>query len=234
MRDVRRLNTNSEEMIEDKVKTPPSNRHALKSPEETIDEYGDLSYFGVRQTEDNSKQLLNYYFFRNGFSVEECEKIKSLAKNYQKSSGSTFAGEEAVYRKSNVRWMPPDDSTKWIYERYKGYVNEANNVFSLDLTGFTEFLQFTEYEGKGAKYDYHVDIGPGNWHRKLSIVCQLSSPKGYKGGELKMSTGGDILDVPSEQGDVILFPSIIQHKVFPLEWGTRYSLVSWVSGPAWR
>ena len=111
---------------------------------------------------------------------------------------------------------------------------EANNkLFQLDLYGFTEKLQFTEYEGQGSHYDWHPDIGPNTTKRKLSIVVQLSDEKDYEGGELLINTG-QLLIPSKKQGTVILFPSFLMHKVEPLQSGNRYSLVSWISGNTWR
>ena len=205
----------------------------VKSSEKMAADFGDLPFFGTR-VEDKTKQLLNYYWFKEAFSLKECDDIISLSKSYKKEGGSTFGGDGTEYRKSNVRWLPPDERTNWIFHRLKEYTSEANGVFSLDICGFTEFLQFTEYEGKGSKYGYHVDVGPGNWHRKLSIIVQLSNPNDYEGGDVHINTGGPPILVPKERGNVILFPSILQHEVLPLVSGNRYSLVSWVSGPAWK
>ena len=198
------------------------------------EDFNDLSFFGTRDIHNNDKQLLNYYWFHQGFTESECQRIISLAqKKYEQKGGTTF-GAGGEYRKSTVRWLPPSLSTEWIYQKLKGFVKEANGIFSLDLTGFTEYLQFTEYEGVGAKYGYHVDVGPNNWHRKLSIVVQLTRPEEYTGGDLNISTGGNVMTAPKDIGNVILFPSFLQHEVLPLESGNRYSLVSWVSGPPWR
>ena len=63
---------------------------------------------------------------------------------------------------------------------------------------------------------------------------QLSDPSEYQGGDLNISTGGNIMTPEKDLGNVIIFPSILQHEVLPIISGNRYSLVSWVSGPAWR
>ena len=161
-------------------------------------DFNDLSFFGTRDVHNNNKQLLNYYWFDQGFSKSECEKIISLAQNNYEQTGGTTFGAGGEYRKSTVRWLPPSSNTEWIYEKLKWFVKESNEVFSLDITGFTEYLQFTEYEGAGAKYGYHVDVGPNNWHRKLSIVVQLTDPKNYTGGDLNISTGGNVITPPKD------------------------------------
>lgn len=195
----------------------------------------DVNHFGTRI--DNSvKQLLNYYWFEDGFSSEECNEIIKVAKKYPQIIGSTFSDlqNENQYRKSNVRWIELEEYSYWIYEKLMYMAIEANKVFSLDITGFTENLQFTEYEGAGSKYGYHMDIGNDNWHRKLSIVVQLTNPNSYTGGELVLSTGGNKIHCPNKWGAVIVFPSILQHEVIPIQSGNRYSLVSWISGSPWR
>ena len=36
------------------------------------------------------------------------------------------------------------------------------------------------------------------------------------------------------QGTIIIFPSMLQHRVTPVTNGTRYSLVQWFSGPNFK
>lgn len=54
----------------------------------------------------------------------------------------------------------------------------------------TEHIQYTVYNSNDeGHYDWHVDMGPGKARRKLSLVCQLSDPSEYEGGELQINTG---------------------------------------------
>lgn len=188
----------------------------------------ELNTFGVKEHD-----LLDYYWFDSRFTSENCAKIISLCKEFPREEASTF-GSDKSHRDSFVRWVEIRESTKWIFEELKDCCSEANGNFGLDLCGFWESIQFTEYIGKGSHYGYHMDIGPGHYFRKISIVVQLSNPKDYEGGELILDTGGREITCPKEQGSVILFPSILQHKVNPLLSGDRYSLVVWISGPAWK
>jgi PKHD-type hydroxylase len=193
-----------------------------------------LLIFGLEE-EEEKKDLLSFYWFKNGFSKDDCEQIKEQAKAFSQVKATTFAdGKEDPNRNSTVRWIDPTADTRWIFETIQNFVNEANKeLFHLSVTGFTESIQFTEYEGKGTQYGWHIDIGPGKNKRKISVVVQLSDPADYKGGNLILNTGNEI-STDREQGSVILFPSILLHKVEPLISGNRYSLVSWVSGAVWR
>ena len=119
----------------------------------------------------------------------------------------------------------------------------ANRRYDFDLIGFTEDLQFTEYDGAGAFYTWHQDGLDGALAvRKLSMVVQLSDPDDYVGGELEFfaldgdesATASDRRVAMRTQGTVVVFPSFEYHRVAPLRSGVRRSLVCWVGGPAFR
>ena len=202
--------------------------------------------FGLTAQEEN-KNLLQYYWFESAFSPHLCQQIIDSGRSFPQEGGQTFsgAGSEpssilprerlAQTRSSTIRWIDYlDPRAKWLVDELGRMAIEANNkLFQLDLYGFTEKLQFTEYEGQGSHYDWHPDIGPNTTKRKLSIVVQLSDEKDYEGGELLINTG-QLLIPSKKQGTVILFPSFLMHKVEPLRSGNRYSLVSWISGNTWR
>jgi PKHD-type hydroxylase len=195
--------------------------------------------FGLDHQEEK-KDLLSYYFFKKAFSPEQCAKIIEQGRQFPRVSGATFSDksndpEKDEIRNSTIRWMDVYSSKlEWMLKELSRMALEANEtVFKSDLFGFTENLQFTEYEEKGTHYDWHPDIGPGQNKRKVSIIVQLSDPRDYEGGELELNNG-KIETLDKSQGTVILFPSFLLHRVTALTKGSRYSLVCWVSGNAWR
>jgi len=77
--------------------------------------------------------------------------------------------------------------------------------------------------------------------RKLSMTVNLSTPKSYKGGNLKFDFGphaqGKRYHTCTEirpRGSIIVFPSDRYHQVTPVTEGTRYSLVMWSLGQPWK
>ena len=102
----------------------------------------------------------------------------------------------------------------------------------------TENLQFTMYdESFGGRYDWHVDHGGHqSGGRKLSVVVQLSDPLTYEGGELQFGQATDdkIEVADKNKGCVVLFPSYMRHRATEVTKGTRYSLVTWITGPPFR
>ena len=140
-------------------------------------------------------------------------------------------GNTDKFRKSNIKWLPFDSKWEWVIDKIMSQVTEANKtIWNFDLKSIIDNIQYTEYEGNGGHYDWHLDLGPGLSNRKLSVVLQLSDPNDYVGGDLEMNVGGSILKVPKEKGLICFFPSFLLHRVTPLSSGTRTSLVTWLCG----
>jgi PKHD-type hydroxylase len=98
------------------------------------------------------------------------------------------------------------------------------------LFGFTEALQFTEYQAPDGHYAYHMDKVPHGTIRKLSIVVQLTDEDSYAGGDFEILDGTYPEKLPRTRGMLLMFPSYTMHKVNPVTDGIRNSLVGWISG----
>jgi len=172
------------------------------------------------------------------FSERQCRRIVEHAAALTADDAHVGRGDTADdVRRSTVAWIPADDATAWIFDKLAGIVRRANRRYGFDLIGFTEDLQFTEYAGEGAHYDWHQDGLDGELAlRKLSIVVQLSPADDYSGGDLELFGIDDESwsGAAREQGTVVVFPSFEYHRVTPVESGTRRSLVCWVGGPPFR
>ena len=119
----------------------------------------------------------------------------------------------------------------------RDYFYKLNNEFwKYDLGDVFEF-QLIKYN-IGGNYDWHSDYGiserPG-LIRKLSMSIQLTPPEEYHGGELSVVDYGNLThNIPTDLGTVIVFDSKLPHKVWPVVWGQRISLVGWANGPRFR
>ncbi len=174
--------------------------------------------------------LNNYYYFSDGFTVEECDKIIETFKNSEKEVASTFNNDNE-YRKTKIKWIEPSDENKWIYEKLFDLTKIANKeLYRFHITGIHDFIQFSEYDSLiGGKYDKHIDVGDSNIHacRKLSVILQLSDENHYEGGDVCIRDN----PVSRKQGTVAVFPSFLEHNVNKVTKGVRYSLVLWIYGP---
>jgi len=181
---------------------------------------------------DTTINQTNYYWFGNGFTPVEVDKIVDLSKNFSFEKGTTVSTQKTdEARKSQIKWLPYDNTTEWIVDKLIGQITEANQIWKFEISSILDSIQYTEYNGDGGHYDWHMDIGPENIsHRKISAVVQLSNPSEYDGGKLQLKNGPGEIDVPQGKGTVIVFPSFLLHRVTPLTKGNRKSLVFWVGG----
>ena len=184
----------------------------------------------------NLDNISLYAFKEDAFTKEECKKIIDVSKNKKLKTGLVGSknSTESKIRESKICWLYPEqEEVKWIYKRITDIVLTINSkFFNFDLFGISEALQFTNYKAPSGKYGKHMDRGYGFSVRKLSVSIQLTDPKKYKGGELKLYDGEDKHGVVmnKNQGALVVFPSYVLHEVTPVTKGERNSLVTWVSG----
>jgi PKHD-type hydroxylase len=152
--------------------------------------------------------------------------------------GGGGAKRDTSIRNNSVRWLPFAEDTRFLYELVVETMDQANRArWGFDLVGCSDSLQFTEY-GADDHYGWHTDLGPGAFStRKLSLVLQLSDGDGYKGGAFEVMSprpNPEQREALRRRGTVIVFPSYTLHRVTPIEYGRRYSLVAWIEGPPFR
>jgi PKHD-type hydroxylase len=182
-----------------------------------------------------------FAFSDNVFCEDELNRIIKLGNLYveeQAAIGGTIGAVNKDIRACKLAWMFPNKHTEWIYQRITDVVNQTNEeIFKFDLTKMETF-QFTKYkEEESGFYEKHVDPMVGQYlpeNRKLSLVVQLSDPDDYEGGDLCLYTGKDPTIIEKKRGRVVFFPSYTLHEVKPVTKGTRYTLVGWVHGPAFK
>ena len=184
--------------------------------------------------------LQNYYYFKEGFSKEELNKIYNDVAfiPFQKAgTGESNENEDTSVRSSQIKWVHATQEWSWLYDKLMAMITEANNsLWKFNLYGALDAIQYTEYHAsENGHYGWHQDIGPGVLStRKISLTVQLSDPTEYEGGYLEYFKGGDpntnAIKVDRHQGLVFIFPSFMLHRVTPITKGVRRSFVLWVGG----
>lgn len=120
------------------------------------------------------------------------------------------------------------------------YIQRANiATYGYQITKMTP-CQFARYD-EGEYYHWHTDAGFAleefqQETRKLSLILQLSDPDTYEGGEVQFFNGeAEIEELPIKpQGSIMVFDSRMWHRVTTVTKGVRYSIVSWILGPAFK
>ncbi|MDA7496083.1 2OG-Fe(II) oxygenase [bacterium] len=183
-----------------------------------------------------------WYNIPGAFSKEYCKQLIGYFTNIKSINAETEGvGVNKSVRNTDIRFaseLPEHNSFENnLHVSVDRLIKRANTeYFNYDLN-YNEAPQFGEYKGDTKSfYDWHDDVlYETNFKhlRKLSLIVLLNNSSEYKGGKLEL----DLPDFPknfNQAGDALLFPSFLKHKVNPVQEGTRYSLVCWSNGPAWR
>jgi len=185
---------------------------------------------------------------RDAFVPHEIDIIRNLIEAHAEEKTKAKVGpglgdgtgtENKEIRDSYIKWLMYAPEYHWIYCKLANVINEFNpKFFGMDLKE-TEPIQLTEYDSVyQGFYGQHTDSSYNNdsKYRKLSVTMQLSDPKDYEGGDLRLYTNN--FKEPStacrEKGAITLFRSHIIHEVMPVTKGKRYSFVTWVRGPLFK
>lgn len=149
------------------------------------------------------------------------------------------AGVYHDQRNSRIAWIAHNATpeSRALYLKLMTLVNKANVYLGLDIWGFAECLQYSEYP-EGGRFCWHMDNGVAPTEdprppRKISFTLQLSRPGEYEGGDLEFLTS-ERLVTSRNRGAMIVFPSYWPHRVDTVTRGLRRSLAGWVCGPDFR
>ena len=176
-----------------------------------------------------------HYIKEEFFSKSFCEDIIKVGDQNRLKEAKITDGN-SKNRKSNITWIKDDK----LISKITPIINKANEYSKWNfLLREFEPLQYTIYN-KDDHYDWHIDshIKPyeNGLIRKLSFTICLNED--YKGGEFELSKphpqASKTINLKFKevfkQGTIIIFPSFIWHKVYPIISGIRKVLVGWVVG----
>ena len=186
----------------------------------------------------HTKALPPFVWWEGAFTEQELNWLQAKAKASEQNAqvgGGGNDGTNKNIRRSQVSWLENKQETAGIFKKLAAVVSNLNaEHYSFDLTGFGEPLQLTHYDqAENGMYGWHQDYGTGV-SRKMSMAMQLTDPSEYEGGNLQVMTTGEPVNIRKQRGLIAVFPSYVLHQVTPVTQGSRQSLVSWVSGPAFK
>lgn len=167
-------------------------------------------------------------------SDAEIARITALAAQTPHQQASIMAPQtDPEIRISTISWLSDEDLQNKLWQFVKT-ANEADYHLAIDNRAE---IQFTSYDAAySGHYDWHHDVnwnGGDDYDRKLSLTIQLSDSDDYEGGDFEFEEVTSNVDF-RQKGTIIIFPSVLRHRVTPVTKGVRHSLVAWFSGPYWR
>jgi PKHD-type hydroxylase len=152
------------------------------------------------------------------------------AAELSKDNKNLFVDDEI--RKTEVTFTSEYSPIGCMMQTYTHLANKEAG-WNFDIDGF-EKIQVGKYEDNG-HYDWHIDSfvpDHNNKQRKLSAIAFLSDPDTYEGGVFEFKIA--LLPEKMPKGTIIVFPSVLEHRVTAVEDGVRYSAACWAFGPAFR
>lgn len=182
-----------------------------------------------------SEPMQPFAWWEGAFTPQE---LNSLQEKARKAETKAQVGNRQLnndVRRASISWIGKDADSAWVFERLGDIAGRLNSqYFKLDLIGFGEQLQLTNYDqSEHGMYGWHQDYG-SIISRKLSLVMQLTDPSEYEGGNLQVMTTGQPVNIMKQRGLIVAFPAYTLHQVTPVTQGNRQSLVAWISGPPFK
>lgn len=189
-----------------------------------------------------SAQIHKVVSLANVFSLDDLNKIKQYAATLEEKQPFIGFSDQVTnpvikdnVRKCQIKWIEPNEETKWIFQRLVDIIYKVNGqFFNLNLHGL-QSLQYTIYDEKdNGFYSEHRDSrghSENGLVRKLSFSLQLTDPSDYEGGELVIDSSFNPNIAPKELGAMHFFVSDMLHEAKPVTKGMRHALVGWVVGP---
>jgi PKHD-type hydroxylase len=168
--------------------------------------------------------------FAGQFNAEECERVIALHQGTGAVQSRMPHGAGGFIRDSDLFWIPRTAETEWIFARIWDLATLYNSRYRFELFEEMGQLQLTRYT-RHQLYNWHMDLGEGPMSlRKISVVVELVAG-GYDGGGIEVFYGeGTSNRIALGQGDALVFPSFIMHRALPVHSGSRWTVVSWLTG----
>ena len=172
----------------------------------------------------------------NFLSLDDCQMVSEARKEQpglkaqviEESGGKVDMTEH----RSCLNYFWKSKASEALIDRVHDQIQEVNtHYWNLKISPKKEAaVTIVEYN-KGDRFNWHQDwsaIHEENKTRWLSAVIQISDPATYVGGDLDIYAGPDIYQASRAQGDLIIFPSFMYHRVTPVLHGQRVSLITWL------
>jgi predicted 2-oxoglutarate/Fe(II)-dependent dioxygenase YbiX len=178
-----------------------------------------------------------YYCFQNLYSKEELLLLNEKLNNFSEKNFNDKPAEN-VKKTSQVTFHRFLNFWKEL-EKFKDCSFHANKEsFGFDLYNITKFdiFHFNVYDSeKQGEYDWHSDgILEQCSDIKLTAILNVSDEP-YEGGEFSLFLGEDLkIKEINKLGNLLIFPSFIQHKVNPVTKGKRKTICCFLYGPNWK
>ena len=174
------------------------------------------------------------------FNSKWVEGIHKACEKYPLEHGDSYAVSSdgnTVMPENYLMKIIASKKEPQIVEALKDIAIKANEqLFGFNIWYDIGAFQYTIYKSEQQmEYDWHSDsvwVGKPVVN-KLTVVVGLTDSESYEGGDFVLAgRNNNVMKLTA--GQVVVFPSIMLHRVTPVTSGTRNTLVAWFKGPRWN
>jgi len=159
---------------------------------------------------------------------EQCESIISLLNRAQWVDGRTTAGAQASTGKINEQVEQTSKERIEIQTIVQTAMWSQPAIKSFCLPRKLHRFQISK-TSQGGGYDSHVDNAYMSSGRSdLSFTVCLSDANSYEGGSLEVDSISDSTELTLQQGEIVIYPSTMLHRVKKVTNGERIVCVGWI------
>tara|TARA_B100001996_G_C18342103_1_gene470575 strand:- start:58 stop:594 length:537 start_codon:yes stop_codon:yes gene_type:complete len=174
--------------------------------------------------------IASYFTVTGVLTSKECQEIIDYCTDKCRSSDVTapVSNESSIVKdvRNSLNTFISPDELPIIRKVIDCAVKVSSENFNFPMSTI-EPIQYAEYT-EGMYYNAHTDSGETLEHdRDISTSLFLSPRNEYEGGNLCIRYPNNWVEIDEQQGSMVVFSSMLVHKVKPVEKGKRSSLVMW-------
>ena len=176
--------------------------------------------------------ISSFFTTPNVLTATECQQIIIYCTDKCKPStlgiSKTKVGNAQDFRHSVNTFLRPEDINQLpVIKKLTDCVVKFSSQYFKFPIRYVEPVQYAEYT-EGMYYKPHIDCGATfECDRDISASVFLSPRNEYEGGNLSLMYPTGWEEADEQQGSMVLFPSMLTHKVEKVKKGKRSSLVLW-------
>lgn len=179
--------------------------------------------------------MIKWYVIPNFYSIEEIIEINKLI---SKNINDEYNDRPSLGKKADVKIAMFNDELKEALARTINLTNQLNEeYFGYNLYNRVPYtINVNTYE-KNSQYEFHIDHSLPEMANDIKLTVILNtSTEPFTGGEFDFFVNGvsAYIREMDKPGTLLIFPSLIPHRVSPIKTGTRKTLSIWFDGPKWK
>lgn len=170
------------------------------------------------------------------FTPEQVAEVARFAEQntFSEAQDAPATGVPKTAQTKIIQWGKIKHYMEWSQQWVRFFNSREIGLDLFDMRDL-DLINYNVYSSdRKGEYQWHIDGKPGPSDIKITAVVNISTEP-YEGGDLELFTDGPVVvEEMRKPGALVIFPSIIMHRVTPVTKGVRRTISYWVLGPNFR